>query len=71
MGNIFNEDFKEFITLLNTYNIKYILVGGYSVVLHGYPRSTEDMDIWVEQSIENYCNTKIQRYDSTSISKKG
>lgn len=59
MGNIFNEDFKEFITLLNSHNVKYILVGGYSVILHGYPRSTGDMDIWVERSPENYIQLKI------------
>lgn len=54
MANIFNEDFREFIEQLNTCEVKYILVGGYSVILHGYPRSTGDMDIWVEPSEENY-----------------
>jgi hypothetical protein len=39
--------------------VKYILVGGYSVILHGYSRTTGDMDIWVERSIENY--TKIKK----------
>ncbi|MGM9479105.1 hypothetical protein ACS5PU_21975 [Pedobacter sp. GSP4] len=31
-----------------------MLVGGYSVILHGYSRTTGDMDIWVERSEENY-----------------
>lgn len=57
MGNIFNSDFRDFITALNKNAVKYILVGGYSVILHGYPRTTGDMDIWVERSDENY--TKI------------
>lgn len=57
MGNIFNTDFRDFITALNKNAVKYILVGGYSVILHGYPRTTGDMDIWVERSDENY--TKI------------
>jgi hypothetical protein len=54
MGNIFNEDFRDFISALNENGVKYILVGGYSVILHGYSRTTGDMDIWVERSPENY-----------------
>ncbi|RYD80149.1 MAG: hypothetical protein EOP55_03010, partial [Sphingobacteriales bacterium] len=54
MGNIFNDDFREFIQALNQNNVKYILVGGYSVILHGYSRTTGDMDIWVERTEENY-----------------
>ncbi|MGN6177564.1 MAG: hypothetical protein ACTHNW_00170 [Mucilaginibacter sp.] len=49
MGNIFNDDFREFIQCFNLANVKYILVGGYSVILHGYSRTTGDMDIWVER----------------------
>jgi len=54
MGNIFNEDFKDFIECFNRFEVKYILVGGYSVILHGYSRTTGDMDIWVERTPENY-----------------
>ena len=54
MGNIFNEDFRDFITSLNDNGVEYILVGGYSVILHGYSRTTGDMDIWVERTAENY-----------------
>nr|MBC7612514.1 hypothetical protein [Pseudopedobacter sp.] len=58
MGNIFNDDFREFIELLNLHQVEYILVGGYSVILHGYPRSTGDMDIWVNKSNENFNKLK-------------
>ena len=34
--------------------MRYILVGGYSVVLHGYSRTTGDMDIWMERTSEKY-----------------
>ena len=54
MGNIFNSDFRDFISALNAAGVRYILVGGYSVILHGYPRTTGDMDIWVERTTENY-----------------
>ncbi|HEY8780190.1 MAG TPA: DUF6036 family nucleotidyltransferase [Mucilaginibacter sp.] len=58
MGNIFNEDFRDFINCFNDYKVKYILVGGYSVILHGYSRTTGDMDIWVERTAENYKSIK-------------
>lgn len=58
MGNIFNSDFRDFITSLNKHGVKYILVGGYSVILHGYSRTTGDMDLWVERSEENYLKIK-------------
>ncbi|MCS7019731.1 MAG: DUF6036 family nucleotidyltransferase [Cytophagales bacterium] len=52
--NIFNPDFQDFIQSLNTSDVEYILVGGYSVILHGYSRTTGDMDIWVHATPENY-----------------
>lgn len=54
MGNIFNQDFRDFINAFNINNVRYILVGGYSVILHGRNRTTGDMDIWVDRTRENY-----------------
>jgi len=54
MGNIFNDDFRDFITALHNQAVEYILVGGYSVILHGYARTTGDLDIWVNKTKENY-----------------
>ncbi|MFC5282449.1 DUF6036 family nucleotidyltransferase [Pedobacter alpinus] len=59
MSNIFNQDFRDFIEALNNANVKYILVGGYSVILHGYSRTTGDMDIWVDRSADNYEKIKL------------
>ena len=50
---MFNQDFKEFFESLNDNNVHYLVVGGYAVAFHGYPRFTKDIDIWVEQSHEN------------------
>lgn len=58
MSNIFNEDFRDFIKALNTNKVRYILIGGFSVILHGYSRTTGDMDIWVERTPENYGSLK-------------
>ena len=54
MGNIFNQDFQDFIRALNEAKVRYVLVGGYAVILHGYNRTTGDLDIWVERTEENY-----------------
>ncbi|MBI1692689.1 MAG: hypothetical protein FYV88_4120, partial [Bacteroidetes bacterium] len=69
MGNIFNTDFRDFIAALNRNQVRYILVGGYSVILHGYPRTTGDMDIWVERSKENYLKLK-EAFDDFHSNKK-
>jgi hypothetical protein len=58
MGNIFNDDFRDFLNALNTQEVRYVLVGGFSVILHGYSRTTGDMHIWVERTKENYQKLK-------------
>lgn len=58
MGNIFNEDFQEFLLALNKSQVKYVLVGGYSVIYHGFPRTTGDLDIFVEVNNDNYKRLK-------------
>jgi predicted nucleotidyltransferase len=50
---VFDKDFKEFIESLNDSGVRYLVVGGYAVALHGYPRYTKDIDIWVEMSADN------------------
>ncbi len=55
-----NKDFKEFIELLNKNKVKYLIVGGYAVAFHGYPRYTRDPDIWLRinnQNAENIIKT--------------
>src|SRR5690554_1818087 len=59
MGNIFNEDFRDFLLMLNKHQVRYILVGGFAVILHGYSRTTGDMDIWVDRNKENYQRLRL------------
>jgi len=40
-------DFREFLKLLNSYQVEYLLIGGYAVGHYGYPRATADMDVWI------------------------
>jgi hypothetical protein len=39
--------------LLNEHQVEYLLIGGYAVGYHGYPRATGDMDIWVAMDEKN------------------
>lgn len=48
-----NQDFKEFVQSLNASRVRYLIVGGYAVAVHGHPRYTKDIDIWIEMSEEN------------------
>ncbi len=47
------QDFKEFLKLLNEQQVDYLLIGGYAVGYHGYPRATNDLDIWIAIHPEN------------------
>lgn len=48
-----NPDFREFIQSLNNNLVHYLVVGGYAVALHGYPRYTKDIDIWIDKTPAN------------------
>ena len=46
-------DFREFFRSFNRHNVEYLLVGGYAVGYHGYPRATMAIDVWVASTPEN------------------
>ena len=50
---VLDENFKEFVKLLNANGVKYLVVGGFAVAYHGYPRYTKDIDFWIWAEIEN------------------
>ncbi|MBI3718067.1 MAG: hypothetical protein HY252_05680 [Sphingobacteriales bacterium] len=50
---MFSPDFKEFAELLIKHKVKYLVVGGYAVGIHGHPRYTGDLDIWLLPEKEN------------------
>lgn len=49
----FPTEFSELLTLLNDHDVRYLVVGGYAVTYHGYPRTTGDLDLWIEQTETN------------------
>ena len=48
-----NKHFQEFIELLDQEKVKYLLVGGYAVGYHGFPRYTGDLDVFIAISEKN------------------
>jgi len=46
-------DFKDFLRLLNANRVEYLLIGGYAVGYHGYPRATVDLDVWIARTPDN------------------
>jgi len=46
-------DFQDFLRLLNSNDVEYLLIGGYAVGYYGFPRATGDIDFWVAISPNN------------------
>lgn len=44
---LFNDDYRDMITCLQSEGVEFMLVGGYAVGLHGWPRMTFDIDFWI------------------------
>lgn len=50
---ILEQDFIDFVQLLNEHHVKYMVVGAYALSVHGRPRHTGDLDIWIKPDSEN------------------
>ena len=48
-----NRDYKEMLSLLLDRQVEFLVIGAYSLAAHGIPRSTGDIDIWVNPTTEN------------------
>jgi|SRR5579864_383883 len=48
-----NPHFRELLQLLNDFEVRYLIVGGYAVMKYTEPRYTKDLDLWVDNSAEN------------------
>ena len=53
MKMIFEKDFADLIKIFQKYEVRFVLVGGLAVVFHGHFRTTKDMDLFYEPSIDN------------------
>ena len=48
-----NKDYSEMLQILSNHNVKFLVVGAYAMGVHGCPRATGDIDLWVMASAEN------------------
>jgi hypothetical protein len=48
-----SSDFEELLRIFNGNEVKYLIVGGYAVMLYTEPRYTKDLDVWVQANPEN------------------
>jgi hypothetical protein len=54
--DVLDNDLISFWKSLNQYDVKYIMIGGFAVNLHGFSRTTGDLDIWLKDEIRNRKN---------------
>lgn len=51
--DVFDEDLLRFWEYMNKHHVNYIMVGGFATYFNGFERTTNDLDIWVEDTISN------------------
>jgi Nucleotidyl transferase of unknown function (DUF2204) len=51
--DLLDESLLQFWRLMNQHAVRYIMVGGLAVNLHGYSRITADIDVWLEDTVQN------------------
>ncbi|MCX6312240.1 MAG: hypothetical protein NT084_11480 [Bacteroidetes bacterium] len=54
-----DKEIIEFWKSLHIHEVKYILVGGFAVNLHGYSRNTADLDLWIRDDAQNRKNFRV------------
>jgi len=72
------ETFLKVVDALEKFGVEYVLIGGYAVIIHGFPRFTEDMDLFVRLEQDNiarlrhalddvFHDTSLQELTATEI----
>jgi hypothetical protein len=59
-----NVDFMDMLEAMNAEHVEYVVIGGYAMALHGVPRATGDLDLFVRATPENAARTfrALQRF---------
>jgi hypothetical protein len=77
---VLNPDFRDMLSALSAEGVEYLIVEGYALAAHGFPRATKDIDIWVRPNPENANRTAraLRRFgapaeliDEESLSRPG
>lgn len=63
-------DYRDFINLLNKYDVEYLIIGAYSVIYYTkVPRETKDIDFWIRRTRENAskCSAAIKEFCGADV----
>ena len=64
--DILDEDILSLWRSLNNNNVRYIMIGGFATNLHGYNRATNDIDLWIDDTLQNRKNLRKALKDQGS-----
>ncbi len=53
MTTTLNEDFRDLLKAFAEGDVRFLVVGAYALAVHGLPRATGDLDVWIEPTSEN------------------
>ncbi len=48
-----NKDYQDMLQILLENRVRFLVIGAYALAVHGHPRGTGHIDIWVDNSFEN------------------
>jgi len=48
-----NPDYKDLLRILNSYHVRYLVIGTHALAFYTEPRYTKDLDVWIEPTSEN------------------
>lgn len=48
-----NSDFRDLLAALNGAAAEYLVVGAHALAVHGHPRASKDLDVWVRPTPQN------------------
>ena len=55
-----NQDYKDLLSAFHAHGVKYLIVGGYAVILHAQPRFTKDIDFFIRPDPANARATPLR-----------
>ena len=64
--DILDEDILSLWRSLNNNDVRYIMIGGFATNLHGYNRATNDIDLWIDDTLQNRKNLRKALKDQGS-----
>jgi hypothetical protein len=58
-----SSDYKDLLSIFNAAGVRYLIVGGYAVMIHTEPRYTKDLDLWNDRFTRSAWNRSASIYD--------